>query len=311
MFSPQYGAAIYKSTMNGFRFNFMLRCLRFDDLYARAERNETDKFAPFRHVFDSFVANCQKHYIPGDKLTIDEQLLAFRGNCPFRMYMPNKPAKYGNKLIMVCDAESYYMCNASTYLGKDKNKRRSVKVAHTTTMKLAEPFLDAGRNITMDNWFTSLLLAKDLYARNTTVVGTIRKKSYIPSVMLGIDKNRPVNTSSFLFDENTSLVSYKVKKDKTVILLSILHNQPTIGDKNKPEIVHYYNKIKGGVDVLDHVCHILHKPQDTKEVSMLCVLRPAEHCRHQCIHTIQGVRSSKNKQKTTCSGFLCTRWHTN
>ena len=144
-----------------------------------------------------------------------------------------------------------YMCNASTYLGKT-TKRRNVNVAHEITMNLAQPFLDTGRNITMDNWFTSLPLAKDLFAKNTTVVGTIRKKPYIPSVMLGNDKNRPVNTSSFLFDQNTSLVSYKVKKNKTVMLLSTLHHQPAIGDDSKPEIVHFYNKTKGGVDVLDH-----------------------------------------------------------
>ncbi|KAK4310879.1 hypothetical protein Pmani_017590 [Petrolisthes manimaculis] len=43
-------------------------------------------------------------------------------------------------------------------------------------MTLMEPFLDAGRNLTMDNWFTSLPLTRQLYDRNTTCVGTIRRK---------------------------------------------------------------------------------------------------------------------------------------
>ena len=109
MFSPQYGASLYRSTMSAFRFNFLLRCIRFDDINTRAEREKNDKFFKFRQVFESFVTNCQKHYIPGDKLTIDEQLLGFRGQCPWRMYIPSKPAKYGIKIIMICDAESYYV----------------------------------------------------------------------------------------------------------------------------------------------------------------------------------------------------------
>ncbi|XP_076047427.1 uncharacterized protein LOC143028962 [Oratosquilla oratoria] len=120
-------------------------------------------------------------------------------------------------------------------------------------MTLVEPFIDV-RTLTMDNWFTSLPLAQDLLARNTTCVGTIRKKPYIPTVMLEKERVRPEKTSIFLFDCNTTLVSYKAKKDKTVVLLSTLHHEAAIGEKGKPEIIHFYNKSKGGVDVLDHMC---------------------------------------------------------
>lgn len=47
------------------------------------------------------------------------------------------------------------------------------------------------------------------------------------------------------------MVSYKPKKDKIVLLLSSKHNRPEIGEKNKPTLIHYYKKTKGGVDVLD------------------------------------------------------------
>lgn len=38
------------------------------------------------------------------------------------------------------------------------------------------------------------------------------------------------------------------------MLLSTLHHEAVIGEKAKPEIIHYYNTSKGGVDVLDHMC---------------------------------------------------------
>ncbi|KAK4324281.1 hypothetical protein Pmani_005121 [Petrolisthes manimaculis] len=255
MFSTHHGAPIYRFVCSRNRFTFLLDCLRFDNIETRAERQATDKFAPFRDIFERFVSNSTKHYTPGNKLTIDEQLLSFRGRCPFKMYMPMKPAKYGLKIVMICDAENYYMCNAKTYLGKETVGRgRNVNIAQEITMTLMKPFLDTGRNLTMDNWFTSLPLTRQLYDRNTTCVGTIRRKGYIPMAMLGKSKQRKVNTSAFLFQENVTLLSYKAKKKKTVMLMSSLHNEVKIGDKGKAEIIHYYNKTKCGVDVLDQMC---------------------------------------------------------
>lgn len=43
MFSPQHGASMYRSTMCAFRFNFLLRCIQFDDLKTLEERQKTDK----------------------------------------------------------------------------------------------------------------------------------------------------------------------------------------------------------------------------------------------------------------------------
>lgn len=90
MFSNQHGAPLYRAAMSERRFNFLLRCIRFDDTsdpVEREARRKADKFTLFRSIFESFVENCRKHYTPGDKMTVDEQLLGFRGKCPFRMYI--------------------------------------------------------------------------------------------------------------------------------------------------------------------------------------------------------------------------------
>jgi len=36
--------------------------------------------------------------------TIDETLVVFRGRCPFKMYIPSKPANYGIKVFSLVDA---------------------------------------------------------------------------------------------------------------------------------------------------------------------------------------------------------------
>ena len=93
MFSPILGCPFYRSVMSERRFSFLLRCLRFDDSATRKDRLKTDKFAAIRDFWNAVIRQCIGNYAPGPHLTVDEQLLAFRGRCSFRMYIPNKPAK--------------------------------------------------------------------------------------------------------------------------------------------------------------------------------------------------------------------------
>ena len=49
---------------------------------------------------------------------MDEQLVNYRGRCPFKVYIPSKPGKYGVKVWAACDAKNGYVCNAQIYSGK-------------------------------------------------------------------------------------------------------------------------------------------------------------------------------------------------
>ncbi|KAK4294826.1 hypothetical protein Pmani_032584 [Petrolisthes manimaculis] len=101
--------------MSEARFRFLIRCLRYDDPETRQARREVDKFAgDMGHFFEK----CGKLYVPHENFTVDEQLLGFRGRCPFRMYIPNKPATYGLKLVLINDSKSKYLVGGIPYLGK-------------------------------------------------------------------------------------------------------------------------------------------------------------------------------------------------
>ena len=141
MWSPELGSPFYRSAMGQVRFEFLNRCLRFDNPVTRQERRAVDKFAPIRKIFDMFNENCRRLYSPGDCMTVDEQLLGFRGKCPFRMYIPSKPNKYGIKLIMICDNNSKYMLTAIPYLGKEESRPvRDISLGHYYTKLLTEPY---------------------------------------------------------------------------------------------------------------------------------------------------------------------------
>jgi len=112
------GVDIFWATMSLQRFRFLIHCIRFDNLNTRIERKVTDKFAHFREVFNLFINNCKQNYSIGEFGTIDETLVAFRGRCPFKMYIPSKPAKYGIKVFSLVDAKMSYTYNLEVYAGK-------------------------------------------------------------------------------------------------------------------------------------------------------------------------------------------------
>ena len=59
-------------------------------------------------------------------MTVDEQLVPFKGNCPFTQYVKTKPAKYGIRIWWAVDSDIWYPLNGQVYLGKLPNETREV-----------------------------------------------------------------------------------------------------------------------------------------------------------------------------------------
>nr|XP_013771544.1 PREDICTED: piggyBac transposable element-derived protein 4-like [Pundamilia nyererei] len=75
---------------------------------AAASAIATTNWPPIRAVWDEWCARLPAMYRPGREVTVDERLVPFRGRCPFRQYMPSKPARYEIKIWVACDARSSY-----------------------------------------------------------------------------------------------------------------------------------------------------------------------------------------------------------
>lgn len=265
MFNTHLSGNMYKAAFSSKRFRFLLDSLRFDDKATRLERRNTDKLAPIREIWSAFIKNCIDNYEPGPYLTLDEQLLAFRGRCPFKMYLPKKPAKYGIKIVMLCDVSTKYMLNAEPYLGKNSTPRNE-PASHYYLKSLTQPYYGSRRNVTIDQWFNSVPLVNEVKQPpyNLTIIGTIRKdKPHLPQCMIN-HKNRDLGDVRYLYDGRTTLVSQKVKKNKVVCLLSSMHDSGTTLPSGKPVIIQHYNETKGGVDALDQMCSTTSCSRKTK-----------------------------------------------
>lgn len=244
---------LIRATMPRNRFQMLLRCIRFDNENTRETRSQTDKAAPIRDIWTMINSNLHKNYKPSESITVDEQLFPYRGKTKFTQYIPSKPSKYGIKVFWACDSETAYPLQGQLYTGKPAGGERQVNVGEKTVLDLVASYKNSGRNVTTDNFFTTLQLAHVLNSWNMTLVGTVRRnKRFLPPNMQP-SKTREIFSTNFGYRKDVTVCSYVPKKNKSVILLSTMHTSPDVDQPplSKPEIIKYYNKTKGGVDTMD------------------------------------------------------------
>ncbi|XP_029633775.1 piggyBac transposable element-derived protein 4-like [Octopus sinensis] len=212
-------------------------------LVQEEKKRSDDKLESIREVFEMWNHNLQDGYAPSSCMTVDEQLVSFRGHCPLWVYIPSKLGKYRIKIWATCDSETSYTWKMQIYTRKDPVKGGGDLVKELEII---------GRNITCDNFFTSLGLARELLSKKTVLGGTIRKNRVeLPSASTN---GKEINNTIFGFRKDSMILSYCPKKNYVVIFMSTMHSQPSIDSKSaekKLEVTTCYNKTKGGVDTLD------------------------------------------------------------
>jgi len=134
----------------------------FDDSEYRTQYRRDDKLETIRECFDLWVNTLRNGNVPGFMLIVDEELVTFRGRCPFKQYIPSKPGHYGLKFWILSDRKSSYVYNLETCIGKKPNAGREVILGEKVVLDLLEGTDAAGRYVTCDNFFTSLSLARKL-----------------------------------------------------------------------------------------------------------------------------------------------------
>ncbi|KAJ8896382.1 hypothetical protein PR048_001726 [Dryococelus australis] len=154
------------------------------DINDRDSRKLTDNLAPIRNILEQFVTQCVANYQEGEYATVGEILEAFRGRCKFRQHTANKSAKYRIKVYALVDSRTFYTINLEIYPGRQpEGPHKYDNNASGVVKRTAAPVVNTSRHITVDSYFTSMSLARDLLTQNSTIVGTLRenKKGIPPS----------------------------------------------------------------------------------------------------------------------------------
>jgi len=154
----------------------------------------------FTEVWETFIENSKKCYIPNKDLTVDEQLLPCKSRCKFTQYMPQKPDKFGIKFWLLAEVKNKYICNGFPYLGAELSKPlpKGLLQGDSVVRDLLVPFYNKGYNCTTDNFFTTKSLADFLSGKGTTLIGTVKKnRRWLPSI---VKSTMPLGSSVFYED---------------------------------------------------------------------------------------------------------------
>ena len=272
-----FGLNAIIATMSLNRFKYILRFLRFDDKNTRRQRKAEDRLASTRDLWELFLRNCRRSIIPSPFLVVDEQITPTRGRCPLRVYMPNKPHKYGIKTWVLGDSVNGYFCDGEIYLRPRGAPERHQ--AQRIVMQLCGPYFNSGRNITCDRYFSSIPLAQQLFDNGLTFLGTLNKsKAEIPQQF--ISRNLPLHSTLFAYHDRMQLSSYMATQTKFVLLLSTYHSNNHINEDvaNKPDSIVDYNLTKCGVDLIDQMVNTFSTRRKTRRWPMTIFFNILDLC---------------------------------
>lgn len=144
------------------------------------------------------------------------------------------------------------------YIVEKKCNEREKNLTHDVVMLVTQPIhiYNTGRNLTTDNWYTSIPLAESLLEKRITLVGTLKKNRTQISFEF-LPNNRRAIHSVLGFGKTGKIISYVQKKNKFVVLFSSFHDGKSVidnEDNNKPDEIQFYNITKGDVDTPDKLC---------------------------------------------------------
>ena len=99
------------------QFSLLLRFFHLNDntKYIPKGQPGYDPLYKLRPLVDPLIANFKAAFNSGREVAVDEGMIGFKGQLRFLQYMPNKPTKWGMKILS--DSVTGYTYNWKLYTG--------------------------------------------------------------------------------------------------------------------------------------------------------------------------------------------------
>ncbi|XP_047112014.1 piggyBac transposable element-derived protein 4-like [Schistocerca piceifrons] len=234
-----------------------------------------DALYKVRPLLNSLRERFQNIYYPEKTVTVNEGICHYSVRVGFKVYMANKPNKYGMKLYILAESRTGYIWNFEVYHGRDETIDNS---ASSVMKRLANKFLGKGHIVYVDRFYTSVQLAEELTDDNTGLVGTMMKnRKGLPKLL----KDAKLKKGEQMFRHKGNVLPLRWKGKRDFWMISTRHTVTMQSartgramEKLKRAAVVDYNKNKAGVDLFDQ--RLLYWALDHKTVKWWRKL--AVHC---------------------------------
>lgn len=193
-------------------------------------------------------------------------MVKFKGRSTLKQYMPMKPIKRGFKVWVVACAVTGYCLGMTVYEGADNKADKTMTLGERVVNNLSTAFEGLGYCLFFDNFFSTVVLAKNLLAKKLFSCSTIRQtRKLFPRHILTDDKKMKIGETDGVINENTAISKWKDRGKKSVSIISTMHNPKeaaqilrTQKDESRklvgcPVSVAEYNRYMGGVDHFDQL----------------------------------------------------------
>ena len=185
------------------RLRNLLRYLHFVDGEGPAKGQPGyDPLFKIRPIIDNLQKSFVNNWTTSSSVTVDEGMIPTRSpKSRMRVYMPNKPIKWGIKVWKMCDS-SKYVKYFEIYTGAlGNNGIREVDLGPNVIRKMVS-HLESNRTylVFADNFFSSLEIAKELLQKGNHFTGTIKQnRKGLPS---GEWKQLEKNDFDYFYKDN-------------------------------------------------------------------------------------------------------------
>lgn len=169
-----------------------------------------------------------KVYHPSSYYTVDESMIAFKGRCVLKQYMPLKPIKRGYKVWCLADATTGFIIAFIVYTGKEEVILNST-LGERVVMNFAAK-IRPGSIVVVYNFLTSFSLLENLRKKDIYASGTVRSNSKgLPEFMKTNKANEKVSKNmkrgEFQFEIKNRIAAVQWKDNKAVNFLSSAHTR--------------------------------------------------------------------------------------
>ena len=224
----------------------------------------SDKAAKVRPLYDMLNTNLKQFGVFKEHISVDEQMLPYFGKHSAKMFMRNKPVKFGYKFWVLASSTGFPF-HVLLYTGKDTTTSACDTLgSHVVKQLLSIVTEPSCHTVTFDNFFTSIELLEELKERNFRATGTIRENRLRDCTIVKASSVRKDARGSYFYSGSGNITGCLWKDNKPVYVASnydgvtpvVLKRRYSRTDKKHiqvdcPKMIDSYNKRMGGVDMVD------------------------------------------------------------
>ncbi|XP_064475826.1 piggyBac transposable element-derived protein 3-like [Ornithodoros turicata] len=252
------------------RFFRLRSALHITDQNADRDKSSPDKFWKVRPLLEAVRNRCLQLEVL-EHQSIDEQMVPFQGRVAAKQVIKSKPNPVGVKVFVRCSSDGLAH-DFEVYQGKGTGidpKHSHLGLGGSVVMRLVQHLpLNANFKCFFDNYFTSVLLLRELKQIGILATGTIRSNRLQGCKLMGEKEmkimERGTSQSKVTEEGDVVLVRWKDNSLVTVASTQVGVGSPGVAKKwssstkehvdlECPQAILEYNRHMGGVDKLDFV----------------------------------------------------------